>query len=199
MNQKVYEFQAVIEPVPEKGGAYVRFPYDIRKEFGKGRIKVQAEFDGVPYSGSIVNMGIKNKEETLWRCPACGRSFRHKNQEHYCGEPPRSIEEYIKRQPESAQPYLRMVNNAVREALPDAAEKISWSMPTYWKGQNLIQFAAFRKHIGLYPGPEAVEAFAGRLCGYRTSKGTIQLPYEKPLPLDLIREIAKWCRQEYGR
>lgn len=199
MNQKVYEFQAVIEPVPEKGGAYVRFPYDIRKEFGKGRIKVQAEFDGVPYSGSIVNMGIKNKEETLWRCPACGRSFRHKNQEHYCGAPPRSIEEYIKRQPESAQPYLRMVNDAVREAIPDAAEKISWSMPTYWKGQNLIQFAAFRKHIGLYPGPEAVEAFAGRLCGYRTSKGTIQLPYEKPLPLDLIREIAKWCRQEYGR
>ena len=199
MNQKVYEFQAVIEPVPEKGGAYVRFPYDIRKEFGKGRIKVQAEFDGVPYSGSIVNMGIKNKEETLWRCPACGRSFRHKNQEHYCGEPPRSIEEYIKRQPESAQPYLRMVNDAVREAIPDAAEKISWSMPTYWKGQNLIQFAAFRKHIGLYPGSEAVEAFAGRLCGYRTSKGTIQLPYEKPLPLDLIREIAKWCRQEYGR
>ena len=199
MNQKVYEFQAVIEPVPEKGGAYVRFPYDIRKEFGKGRIKVQAEFDGVPYSGSIVNMGIKNKEETLWRCPACGRSFRHKNQEHYCGEPPRSIEEYIERQPESAQPYLRMVNDAVREAIPDAAEKISWSMPTYWKGQNLIQFAAFRKHIGLYPGPEAVEAFAGRLCGYRTSKGTIQLPYEKPLPLDLIREIAKWCRQEYGR
>lgn len=240
MNQKVYEFQAVIEPVPEKGGAYVRFPYDIRKEFGKGRIKVQAEFDGVPYSGSIVNMGIKNKdgsicyiigvrkdiwekigkqpgdtvrvsisvpdeeenenkEETLWRCPACGRSFRHKNQEHYCGEPPRSIEEYIKRQPESTQPYLRMVNDAVREAIPDAAEKISWSMPTYWKGQNLIQFAAFRKHIGLYPGPEAVEAFAGRLCGYRTSKGTIQLPYEKPLPLDLIREIAKWCRQEYGR
>ena len=198
MNQKVYEFQAVIEPVPEKGGAYVRFPYDIRKEFGKGRIKVQAEFDGVPYSGSIVNMGIKNKEETLWRCPACGRSFRHKNQEHYCGEPPRSIEEYIKRQPESAQPYLRMVNDAVREAIPDAAEKISWSMPTYWKGQNLIQFAAFRKHIGLYPGPEAVEAFAGRLCGYRTSKGTIQLPYEKPLPLDLIREIAKWCRQEYA-
>lgn len=199
MNQKVYEFQAVIEPVPEKGGAYVRFPYDIRKEFGKGRIKVQAEFDGVPYSGSIVNMGIKNKEETLWRCPACGRSFRHKNQEHYCGEPPRSIEEYIKRQPESAQPYLRMVNDAVREAIPDAAEKISWSMPTYWKGQNLIQFAAFRKHIGLYPGPEAVETFAGRLFGYRTSKGTIQLPYEKPLPLDLIREIAKWCRQEYGR
>lgn len=199
MNQKVYEFQAVIEPVPEKGGAYVRFPYDIRKEFGKGRIKVQAEFDGVPYSGSIVNMGIKNKEETLWRCPACGRSFRHKNQEHYCGEPPRSIEEYIKRQPESAQPYLRMVNDAVREAIPDAAEKISWSMPTYWRGQNLIQFAAFRKHIGLYPGPEAVETFAGRLFGYRTSKGTIQLPYEKPLPLDLIREIAKWCRQEYGR
>lgn len=54
MNDKVYEFEAVIEAVPEKGGAFVRFPYDIRKEFGKGRVKVHAEFEGVPYDGSIV-------------------------------------------------------------------------------------------------------------------------------------------------
>lgn len=54
MNDKIYEFEAVIEAVPEKGGAFVRFPYDIRKEFGKGRVKVHAEFEGVPYDGSIV-------------------------------------------------------------------------------------------------------------------------------------------------
>ncbi|WP_297981601.1 DUF1801 domain-containing protein, partial [uncultured Oscillibacter sp.] len=70
---------------------------------------------------------------------------------------------------------------------------ISWSMPTYWKGCNLIQFAAFKKHIGLYPGPEAVEVFTEQLAKYKTSKGTIQLPYSKPLPLELITEIAKWC------
>lgn len=71
-------------------------------------------------------------------------------------------------------------------------------MPTYWKKQNLIQFAAFKKHIGLYPGPVAVEAFTDRLQGYKTSKGAIQLPFNKPLPLDLIREIAVWCKKEYG-
>ncbi len=59
MNSKLYKFNAIIEPVPDKGGAYIRFPYDIRKEFGRGRVKVHATFDGVPYDGSIVNMGVK--------------------------------------------------------------------------------------------------------------------------------------------
>ena len=71
-------------------------------------------------------------------------------------------------------------------------------MPTYWKKRNLIQFAASKKHIGLYPGPEAVEAFADRLTDWKTSKGAIQFPYEKPLPLELIAEIAKWCEKKYG-
>lgn len=65
MKGKNYEFYAVIEPVPGKGGAYVRFPFDIRKEFGKGRVKVQAAFDGVSYSGSIVNMGVKNEDGSV--------------------------------------------------------------------------------------------------------------------------------------
>lgn len=60
--EKVYEFDAVLHLIPEKGGAYVVFPYDIRQEFGKGRVKVHATFDGVPYEGSIVNMGIKNED-----------------------------------------------------------------------------------------------------------------------------------------
>ena len=129
----------------------------------------------------------------MWVCPKCGRTFRNTDQSHYCGEPPKTIEEYILRQPEDVQPYLRQVDSAIRAALPEAEEKISWSMPTYWRGHNLIQFAASKRHIGLYPGPEAVEAFAGRLEGFQTSKGTIRLPYDKPLPLELIAEIAKWC------
>lgn len=64
---------------------------------------------------------------------------------------------------------------------------------TYWKKRNLIHFAAFKKHIGLYPGPEAVEEFADKLKEYKTSKGTIQFPFNKPLPLELIGEIARWC------
>ncbi len=60
-----YEFDAVIEDVPDKGGAYVRFPYDIRKEFGKGRVKAHITFDGEPYDGSIVNMGVKNEDGSV--------------------------------------------------------------------------------------------------------------------------------------
>lgn len=63
--EKIYEFEAVIEPAAERGGAYVKFPYDIREEFGKGRVKVHASFDGVPYEGSIVNMGIKNGDDSV--------------------------------------------------------------------------------------------------------------------------------------
>lgn len=137
----------------------------------------------------------KQEEAAMWVCPKCGRSFKNTEQSHYCGKPPATIEEYIAAQPEEVQDYLRRVNAAIKAGIPEAKEKISWSMPTYWKGRNLIQFAASKRHIGLYPGPEAVEAFAGRLTEYKTSKGAIQLPYGKPLPLELIAEIAKWCEE----
>ena len=65
MNDKVYSFQAVIEPVPDKHGAFIRFPYDVRAEFGRGRVKVHATFDGEPYDGSIVNMGVKDSEGNI--------------------------------------------------------------------------------------------------------------------------------------
>lgn len=137
----------------------------------------------------------KPEGPALWVCPKCGRSFRHTGQNHYCGKAPETIEEYILSQPEETREYLRQIDAAIRAGIPEAKEKISWSMPTYWKGRNLIQFAASKRHIGLYPGPEAVEAFAGRLADYKTSKGTIRLPYGKPLPLELIGEIAKWCEE----
>jgi hypothetical protein len=59
------QFDALIEPVPEKGGSYIRFPYDIKQMYGKGRLKVHATFDGIPYDGSIVNMGVKNKDGSV--------------------------------------------------------------------------------------------------------------------------------------
>lgn len=62
---KNYEFDAAIEPVKDKGGAFVRVPFDIRTDFGKGRLKVHAEFDGVPYDGSVVNMGVKNEDGSV--------------------------------------------------------------------------------------------------------------------------------------
>lgn len=129
----------------------------------------------------------------MWTCPKCGRNFKRQNQDHYCGKAPETIDEYISSQPEEIQQNLMEVRNAIRGAIPEAQERISWSMPTYWKGHNIIQFAGFKKHIGLYPGPEAVEVFSEKLKEYKTSKGTIQFPHNKPLPLELIGEIAKWC------
>ena len=60
MAQKQYEYDGIIRELPDNGGAYVLFPWNVREEFGKGRVKVHAEFDGIPYDGSIVNMGVKD-------------------------------------------------------------------------------------------------------------------------------------------
>ncbi len=65
MNPKVYEYESLIYEAERKGGAYVVFPYDVRKEFGRGRVKVKAAFDGEPYEGSIVNMGVKNADGSI--------------------------------------------------------------------------------------------------------------------------------------
>ena len=104
-----------------------------------------------------------------------------------------TIQEYIEAQEETVQPRLTAVCSTIRKAIPEAEERISWGMPTFWKGHNIIHFAAAKKHIGLYPGQEAVEAFADRLKGYRTSKGAIRLPHGQDLPLELIADIARWC------
>lgn len=131
----------------------------------------------------------------MWKCPKCRRSFENQNQSHYCGEKPKTIDEYIAAQPEDVKPYITAVRNSIRAAIPEAEERISWSMPTYWKGHNIIHFAAHKKHLGLYAGTEAVIVFQERLAGYKTSKGAIQFPYAKPIPLELIAEIARWCLQ----
>lgn len=129
----------------------------------------------------------------MWKCDKCGKEFKNTNQDHYCSEKPKTIDDYISAQSEELWPLLNQVRDTIREALPYAEERISWSMPTYWNKQNIIHFAAFKKHIGLYPGDKAVEHFSQRLTEYKTSKGAAQFPYSKPLPLELITEIAKWC------
>ena len=133
-----------------------------------------------------------------WTCPACGRTFERQGQSHYCGKP-QTVDEYIAAQEESVRPRLSEIRAILKEALPDAEECISWSMPTYRKGKNLIHFAASKKHLGLYPGGEATAVFADELAGFDVSKGTIRLPYDRELPAELIGRIAKWCRETYGR
>jgi uncharacterized protein YdhG (YjbR/CyaY superfamily) len=133
-----------------------------------------------------------------WKCPKCGREFSRIDQQHYCGKP-ETIDEYIESQDEPVQEKLREVRSIIRSALPEAEERMSWSMPTYWKGRNLIHFAASKKHLGIYPGGEATTVFAEELKDYDVSKGTIRLPYNQALPADLIARIARWCYEEYRK
>ena len=78
MNQKVYEYESLIYAAGDTGGAYVIFPYDIRKEFGRGRVKVHVTFDGEPYDGSIVNMGVKNEDGSICYIIGIRKDIREK-------------------------------------------------------------------------------------------------------------------------
>jgi uncharacterized protein YdhG (YjbR/CyaY superfamily) len=107
-----------------------------------------------------------------------------------------SVDEYIAGQPEEVRPILQRIREAIRAAAPEAVEKISYQMPTYRQGKNLVHFAAFKNHIGFYPGDEAIPVFAERLKDYKTSKGAIRLPLDRPVDYGLISDITKW-RVEY--
>ena len=218
------KFSAVIIQNKDMDAAYVEVPYDIKQLFGKGRLLVNASFDGIPYRGQVVKMGTPcyiigvtkqirrqigksfgdtvevilqerdSEKPSMWKCPKCGREFKNKGQSHYCGEKPKTIDEYILSQDTDKQEDLQHIRQILHRALPEAEERISWSMPTYWKKHNIIHFAASKKHIGLYPGPEAVIHFAEELGDYKTEKGTIRIPYGK-IDAALIEKIAKWCWQ----
>ena len=103
-----------------------------------------------------------------------------------------AIDEYIESQPEEIRPILRKIRKIIRAAAPEATEKISWGMPTFWLNKNLIHFAAYKKHIGLYPGSEAIPVFAERLKNHKTSKGAIQFSLSKPIDYTLIADITLW-------
>jgi uncharacterized protein YdhG (YjbR/CyaY superfamily) len=105
---------------------------------------------------------------------------------------------YIEKQSDQLRPLLNRVRQTIRGTLPEASEKISYGMPTFWRGRNLIHFAAMKNHLGIYPGAAAVEHFGPRLTGYKTSKGAIQFPYKSfgEEQLSLIAEIAAWSGRE---
>ena len=134
----------------------------------------------------------------MWKCPKCGRSFNREGQSHFCGKI-ETIDQYIEEQDEGIRSRMYEVRQILHTAIPEAQEKISWSMPTFWKGKNIIHFAASKNHLGLYPGGEATRVFTDRLADYDVSKGTIRLPYNQPLPKELITDIAKWCYEQYAK
>jgi uncharacterized protein YdhG (YjbR/CyaY superfamily) len=107
-----------------------------------------------------------------------------------------SIDEYIATFPAEIQKVLQEIRAVIRAAAPDAEEKISYQMPTFFLKGNLVHFAAFKKHIGFYPAPTGVEAFAQELSAYKGAKGSVQFPIDRPMPLDLITKIVKYRAAE---
>ncbi|MBN7771765.1 iron chaperone [Clostridium aminobutyricum] len=91
---------------------------------------------------------------------------------------------------------LQEIRQVIKEAAPQASEKISWRMPTFYLNGNLVHFAMHKSHIGFYPGASGVENFKDQLGEYKYAKGSIQFPLSKPLPEKLITDIVKFRVQE---
>lgn len=103
-----------------------------------------------------------------------------------------TIEEYIQSCPEERQSYLFELYYYIKSLLPKAEERMSWQMPTFWQGKNIIHFADAKKHVGLYPGTDAVLWFAEELKDYQTTKGSIHLSPDKEIPKELLRKIIQY-------
>ena len=110
---------------------------------------------------------------------------------------PKNIDEYIAGFPNNVQEILGQIRMTIREAAPGAEETISYQIPTFTlKGKYLIYFAAYTKHIGLYPAPRGVEKFKKELSLYEGGKGTVRFPLDKAIPFRLINRIVKFRVKE---
>jgi uncharacterized protein YdhG (YjbR/CyaY superfamily) len=108
----------------------------------------------------------------------------------------KTIDEYIASFPKDIQHLMERLRKAIKEEAPQATETINYQMPTFKLNGNLVHFAAYKNHIGFYPAPSAIEAFKDKLSSYKTSKGAIQFPLDKSLPIDLIKEMVRYRIRE---
>ena len=112
---------------------------------------------------------------------------------------PATIDEYIAAFPADVRALLEKVRATIRAEAPEAQEAISYQIPTFKQDGNLVHFAGFKNHIGLYPAPRGTEAFRKELEAYDGGKGTVKFPLDRPIPLDLIRRIVRLRIEENAR
>lgn len=103
-----------------------------------------------------------------------------------------STDEYIATFPKETQKILQEVRAAIKVAAPEAVEKISYQMPTFYLKGNLVHFAAWKNHIGFYPTPSGTKEFERELSAYESAKGSVRFPIDQPMPLKLIARIVKF-------
>lgn len=193
-----YEFDAVILKKPDIDAAYVEIPFDVKAVFGKGRVLVHASFDGEDYDGQVVKMGTpchiigvrKDIRAKIGKQP--GDTIHVTLRERENPAPTyTSVDEYISGFDGDVRLRMEKLRALILDCSPDITEKISWGMPTFVLNGNLVHFAGQKKHLGFYPGADGIDLFAARFEGsYKYAKGSVQLPYDRPLPYDLIREIV---------
>jgi len=107
-----------------------------------------------------------------------------------------TVDDYIRSFPHKVRIILEQIRDIVKKAAPDVEERIAYGMPTYKMKRNLVHFAAFRGHIGLYPTPSATKTFTNELEPYESGKGSIRFPLDKPIPYDLIKRIVEFRVEE---
>ena len=113
---------------------------------------------------------------------------------------PQTVEAYISQFPEPVRDKLKTIRALIHETVPEALGTISYGMPTFkLKGVNLIHFAAFKHHIGLYPMPSGIEQFSAELKLYKHARGSVQFPLDQPVPFDLIKRVALFRVDEESR
>jgi len=103
-----------------------------------------------------------------------------------------TIDDYIAGHPPKIRARLSAMRRTIRKHAPDAEERISYRIPTFYLGGNLVHFAAFDRHVGFYPGAAGIAAFKDALADYKSAKGSVQFPHTKPLPLALVAEIVRF-------
>ncbi len=108
----------------------------------------------------------------------------------------KTISKYIENFPKDVQKTLRQIRSTLKKAVPKSSEAIKYGIPTIVGSKNIVHFAAYKKHIGFYPGSSAIKIFQKELAKYKISKGTVRFPLDKPLPLGLIAKITKFRAKE---
>jgi uncharacterized protein YdhG (YjbR/CyaY superfamily) len=200
---KIHEFETVIRKNPDMDAAYVEIPFDVKAAFGKGRVPVHATFDGEPYDGQLVKMGTpchiigirKDIRAKIGKQP--GDTVRVTIEERRPEPLPYStVDEYIAQYDEEVRERMDKLRELILSCSPDITDKISWGMPTFVLNGNLVHFSAGKNHIGFHPAPSGVEFFLRKSSEYKHSKGTVQLPNDKPVPYDLLHEVVMFRVRE---
>jgi uncharacterized protein YdhG (YjbR/CyaY superfamily) len=108
----------------------------------------------------------------------------------------KTIDEYIAGFEDDIQKTLQEIRNFIKSVAPEATEKISYGIPTFYLNGNLVHFAAFKDHYGFYPTPSGIDEFEKELAPYRSGKGTLRFPVNKPLPWKIIKKVIHFRVKE---